>query len=217
MLIGPVLRDLTAILAGMRTNAALAVMTASAIALALSTGLFTGATAPSLTPAQAWAASPKDRRFVSARHGVGLEAPSGWTLSLHTGYPSIVALLIHPNGSRISLSISETTAQTARELVDRNRRGLEAQKLSVTRVGESVRDGISVDARAQARDEHLRQIYLVRPLPGGAHQAIVLTLTAREDVFATAAASLDLVLARLTLETPSSAAADAGTDVPRRD
>jgi hypothetical protein len=200
----------------MRTTAALAVITTSAIALGLPTGLLTGATAPS-QQSQAWAASPKDRRFVSARHGIGVEAPSGWTLSLHTGYPSIVALLVHPNGSRISLSVSDTTVQTARELVDRNRRGLEAQKLTVTKIGESVRDGIAVDAHAQARDDRLRQIYLVRALPGGAHQAIVLTLTAREDVFTTAATSLDLVLARLTLETPSSAAADAGTDAPRRD
>jgi hypothetical protein len=201
----------------MRTTASLAVTTTSAIALAFMAASLTGAPTPSPSLSQSWAASPKDRRFVSAKHGIGVEAPNGWTLSLHTGYPSIVALLVHPNGSRISISVSETTAQTARELVDRNRRGLEAQRLTVTKVAESVRDGFAVDARAQVRDDQLRQIYLVRALPGGAHQAIILTLTARADVFATAAASLDLVVARLTLETPTSASADAGTDAPRRD
>lgn len=195
----------------MRTTVAIAVATASAIAVALLAAWPAGA------PAPAQAASPKDRRFVSAKHGVGVEAPNGWTLSQHTGYPSIVALMLHPNGSRISISVSETSAETARALVDRNRRGLEAQKLTVTKIAETVRDGTAVDARAQGRDESLRQIYLVRALPGGKHQAIIVTLTARSDVLVTATSSLDLVVARLALETPASSSVDAGADTARRD
>ena len=32
----------------------------------------------------------KERHFFSARHGVGVEAPLGWALSLHTGYPTVL-------------------------------------------------------------------------------------------------------------------------------
>src|SRR5215470_4323534 len=70
------------------------------------------------------AASPRERRFFSARHGVGVEVPPGWTLSQHTGYPSILVLLLHPNGSRISISAAPTTAKDARGLVEQNQRGL---------------------------------------------------------------------------------------------
>src|SRR5262245_51655935 len=31
-------------------------------------------------------AAPRERRFFSARHGVGVETPIGWSLSRHTGY-----------------------------------------------------------------------------------------------------------------------------------
>ncbi|HEY5088646.1 MAG TPA: hypothetical protein VIK30_01685, partial [Polyangia bacterium] len=41
-------------------------------------------------------------RFLSTRAGVGLETPPGWSLSLHTGYPDVLCVLIHPGGSRIS-------------------------------------------------------------------------------------------------------------------
>lgn len=198
----------------MRTAVAIAVTLLMLCTATFRDGDGDGATA---VPAAARAASPKDRRFASAKLGIGLEAPSGWTLSLHTGYPNIIALMLHPNGSRISISVSETTASTARELVDRNRRGLEAQKLAVTRVGATVRDAMVLEARAQGRDDHLRQIYLVRPLSASTRQAVVVTLTARTEVLATAAASLDVMFARMTLETPVAASLDGGAEVPYRD
>src|SRR5262245_35398346 len=121
----------------------------------------------------------RDRRFFSARHGVGVEAPPGWTLSQHTGYPSILVLLLHPNGSRISVSAAPTTVKDSRGLVEQNLRGLEAQKLTVTRQASGPRGGMLIDARATNKDEVVRQLYLVRPFGEDARQAVVITLTTR--------------------------------------
>ena len=81
----------------------------------------------------------RERRFFSARQGVGVEAPLGWTLSLHTGYPEILCVLLHPDGSRISLSASATKAADAKALAAALRRGLEAQHLTITRVADGPR------------------------------------------------------------------------------
>ena len=148
-------------------------------------------------------AAGKDRRFSSARHGVSVDAPAGWTLSLHTGYPSIIALLLHPTGSRISFAVAETTAITAAALIEQNRPGLQAQGLIVDRITDGVKGGAMVDAHGRARDEALRQYYLVRPVPKGARQALVVTLTTKKDLLASMGPSLDLVLAHMTLESPA--------------
>jgi hypothetical protein len=151
-----------------------------------------------LLAAPALAMNPKDRRFVSAKLGIGVDAPPGWTFSTHTGYPSVVVLLLHPDGSRISIAASATPAKTARELVEINRRGLEAQKLTVVSVGAGARGGFEVVARAEARDEGLVQLYLVRPV-GGAQQAIVISLIARSGSIATHRSALEWVVTRLAL------------------
>src|SRR4051812_5296476 len=39
--------------------------------------------------------SSRERRYFSARHGVGIEAPPGWTLTQHTGYPTVLVALVH--------------------------------------------------------------------------------------------------------------------------
>jgi hypothetical protein len=150
----------------------------------------------------ALAASPRDRRFFSARHGVGIEAPPGWTLSQHTGYPSILALLTHPNGSRISISAAPTTARDARALVEQNRPGLEAQKLAVTRQATGPRGGLLVDARATDRDEVVRQLYIARVF-GDDRQAVVVTLVTRPAQLADASSGFDWAIGHLTLEAPA--------------
>jgi hypothetical protein len=150
--------------------------------------------------AGARAASPHDRKFFSARHGVGVEAPPGWSLSQHTGYPSILVALLHPDGSRISVSAASTTAPETRALVEQNRRGLEAQHLVVSRVAAGPRGGLLVDARATDRDETLRQLYLVRALADDARQAVVITLVTRRDRLASASTGFDWVVAHLALE-----------------
>ncbi len=151
-----------------------------------------------LPPAQ----GAHDRRFFSSRAGVGLEAPPGWTLSLHTGYPKILCVLLHPGGSRISLAVDEAvTAADAAALVEETRPALAAQGLEVTAVSAAARGGVQVDARAVHRNQQLRQLYLVRAVPWG-KQAVVLTLTAPAADAAAAAGSLDWVAGHLDLQPP---------------
>jgi hypothetical protein len=184
---------------------ALALMLAAALPLAL-------------VSVRALALTPKDRRFVSARQGISVEAPAGWTLSLHTGYPSILVLLLHPDRSRISVAVSETPAKSVDELVELNRKGLTAQNLQVLDVTDGPRDGRLVSARAPARDESLVQLYLLRSITADTRQAIVITLAARTSVIASQRPALDFVIDKLTLEPieiPDAGAAAAHRD--RRD
>src|SRR5688572_27848035 len=140
-----------------------------------------------LAPAQTTrGSSSKERRYFSARHGVGIEAPPGWTLSQHTGYPSVLVALVHPGGSRISLAVDKTAASDAADLVKQSKPGLAAQGLTVERVYPGPHAGMQVDARADSRGQALRQLYIVRDIDAGrdAKQAIVLTLAAPFDQLA---------------------------------
>ncbi|HVV52329.1 MAG TPA: hypothetical protein VHO06_21860 [Polyangia bacterium] len=152
------------------------------------------------------ATANRDRRFFSARAGVGLEAPPGWNLSLHTGYPTVLCLLIHPGGSRISLAVdAAVTAADAAALAAESRPGLAAQGIEVTGVAPGPRGGVLLEARFPRRNQALRQLYLVRAVEGGAppaRQAVVLTLTTTPADLAAAGAALDWVIARLDLEKP---------------
>jgi hypothetical protein len=149
------------------------------------------------------AGATKDRRFTSAKLGVTVDAPSGWTMSLHTGYPNIIAVLLHPSGGRISVAVSQTTARSSLELADQNRRGLEAQGLSVGASINSGAGGITLEAQSRTRDEAVRQYYLVRETTP-TRQALVATLTTRKDLLASMGPSLDFVVSHLALESPQS-------------
>jgi len=164
-----------------------------------------------LAAPDAGAVGAKDRRFFSARAGIGVDAPAGWTISTHTGYPSIIVLLLHPDGSRISVAVAETPAASARELVELNRKGLEAQKLAVTSVGAGARGGVEVASRAGAREESLVQLYMLRPLPTGVRQAIVISLFVRTEAVALHRPAFDGVVAKLMLETPETPASGAAS------
>ena len=175
-----------------RTIAAFTVAVFAAVALSIATRS-DGAT------------SSRERRFYSARAGVGLEAPPGWTLSAHTGYLNILCLLIHPSGSRISLAVdAAVTAQDAAALVEQSRPGLAAQGLEITGVAPGPRRGVVVDARVARGNQALRQLYLVRAVEGNPawRQAIVLTLTTTPADLAAAGVALDWVIARLDLQAP---------------
>ena len=151
------------------------------------------------------ATSNNERRFYSARAGVGIEAPPGWTLSTHTGYPSILCLLVHPGGSRVSLAVdAAVTARDAAALAEESRPGLAAQGIEVTAVGAGPRGGALLDARLARRNQAIRQLYLVRPVEGNppTRQAIVLTLTTSAPDLPAAGAAFDWVIARLDLEAP---------------
>jgi hypothetical protein len=162
------------------------------------------------TPA-ARALTPKDRRFVSAKDGITVEAPAGWNLSTHTGYPDVLVLLLHPDGTRISISAAETTAPSARELWDENRKGLEAQGLAVVKVAPGARNGVEIEARARGRDEAIVQLYVVRPFATsrarrGARQAVVVSLFARPDLLPSRRPALDQVIAKMPLDAVDEAA-----------
>jgi hypothetical protein len=151
------------------------------------------------------ATSNRERRFYSARAGVGLEAPPGWTVSAHTGYSNILCLLVHPSGSRISLAVDASlTAQNAAALAEQSRAGLVAQGIEITGVAPGPRGSTVVDARVTRRNQALRQLYLLRAIEGnpGWRQAIVLTLTTTPADLAAASAALEWVMARLDLQTP---------------
>jgi hypothetical protein len=180
----------------LRTSAVLAAIVAA-------TGADAGAIA---------ASSGSAKRIFDTRRGVGIEAPPGWTLSQHTGYPNIIAVLVHPDGSRISIAAAPTAAKDAPALAEENRAGMAAQKLAVTRVAPGPRGGVLVEARATERPEIVRQLYIVRAAAAGAEkanarQAIVVTLVAQSDHLGSAGPAFDWVLARLELETPPATAA----------
>ena len=173
-----------------------AVLVAAALAIAVAASAFADT---------ARTGSGKERRFFSARHGVGVEAPPGWTLSQHTGYPTVLVALVHPGGSRISLAVDRTTVKDAAALVEQSKPGLVAQGLTVERVAPGPHDGVQVDARAAKRNQALRQLYLVRSVGGtgpDGKQAIVITLAAPVADLAAAAGPYVWVLAHLTLEAP---------------
>src|SRR4051812_39391178 len=170
------------------------ILTALAVASTLSMGGRTDA-----------ASSNRERRFYSARAGVGLEAPPGWSLSAHTGYPNILCLLVHPSGSRISLAVDAAgSARDAAALAQQSRAGLVAQGIEITGVAPGPRGGVVVDSRAPRRNQALRQLYLIRAVEGSPawRQAIVLTLTTTPKDLAAATAALDWVISRLELQPP---------------
>ena len=172
-----------------------ALLVAAAIAIAVAASAFVDA---------AQSSSSKERRFFSARHGVGIEAPPGWTLSQHTGYPTVLVALVHPGGSRISLAVDRTTAKDARALVEQSKPGLLAQGLTIERVGPGSRDGVQLEARSARSNHALRQLYIVRKIEGARdeRQAVVVTLATPLSDLAAASGPFDWVLAHLTFETP---------------
>jgi len=148
--------------------------------------------------------SSKERRYFSTRHGVGVEAPPGWNLSQHTGYPTVLVALLHPGGSRISVAVDQTTVKDAAALVEQSKPGLLAQGLAIERVSPGPHNGVQVDARAARRNQALRQLYIVRSVAGGPEgkQAIVVTLATPVADLAAASGPFDWVLAHLQLEAP---------------
>jgi hypothetical protein len=155
--------------------------------------------------AHAAASANKERRFFSARHGIGVEAPPGWTLSLHTGYPTVLVALVHPGGSRISLAVDRTSAKDAAALVEQSKPGLLSQGLTIDRVAPGAHNGVLVESRAAARGQALRQLYVVRSIEGAPNdnkQAVVVTLATPAAELAAASGPFEWVLAHLTFETP---------------
>jgi hypothetical protein len=163
------------------------------------------------------AIGPKDRRFISARHGLSVEAPPGWTLSTHTGFPTVLVLLLHPDGSRISVAASETPASDARALVELNRKALEQQNLKVLAVRAGARDGVEIETETLDHAEAIVQLYIVRTvLADRPRQAVVVSLIAPAGTLAAHRSELDYVIARLGLNPVAGAAGAGGPTPPTR-
>jgi hypothetical protein len=157
------------------------------------------------------AVGPRDRKLTNLAVGLSVEAPAGWTLSQHTGYRDTVVLLLHPDGSRISVNAAPTPHRTSTELLDQNLRGLTASGMKVLSSGPGPRGALLVDLGpppSRSGGERLRQAYLVRDVPGG-RQAIVLTLVCRENVCAGRTPALEFVLTRMAFDDPTLPAGDA--------
>jgi hypothetical protein len=116
----------------------------------------------------------------------------------------VLVALVHPGGSRISLAVDRTTVKDAAALVEQSKPGLIAQGLTIDRVGPGAHNGVVLDARAAGRKQALRQLYVVRSVPGvpDERQAVIVTLATPAAELAAASGPFDWVLAHLTLETP---------------
>jgi len=159
------------------------------------------------------AVGPRDRRLTNLAVGLSVEAPAGWTLSQHTGYRDTVVLLLHPDGSRISVNAASTPHRTTTELLNQNLRGLTASGMKVLSSSPGPRGAVLVDVAAppsHGSEERLRQVYLVREVPAG-RQAIVLTLVCRASVCGDRTPALDFVLTRMAFDDPAVSAGDART------
>ncbi|HEX3696265.1 MAG TPA: hypothetical protein VH374_12860 [Polyangia bacterium] len=161
--------------------------------------LFSAGAGPGATAVHA---AGKERQFSSSKYGLSVDAPPGWELSVHTGYPNILAVLLHPNGSRISLSAAETKLRDARDAAEQNRPGLQAQGLTVLGVTPALRGGAILDAQSNSGKERVRQIYLVRTAEDQTRQIVVVTLTAPRDLLATMSLTLEQIASRVAAESP---------------
>ena len=151
------------------------------------------------------AAPTRSGAYFSARHGVGVEAPPGWTLSQHTGYPTVLVRCSFTRAAAaISLAVDRTTAKDAAALAEQSRPGLVAQGLDRRPRRPGPRGGVLLDARAARRNQALRQLYIVRDLDGarGERQADRAHPDDRAADLAAASAAFDWVIAHLDLEAP---------------
>lgn len=153
------------------------------------------------SPEVAHAIAPHDRHLTSGRHGISIEAPAGWSLSQHTGYGETVVVLLHPDGSRISVTAAPTRATDARALFEENRKGLVAQRLLPSDPRPGPRGFLVVDLTSPSGPTRLRQLYLVRTTVIG-NQAIVLTLLGKGSAFEEQRSALEFVVTRLELDDP---------------
>jgi hypothetical protein len=117
-----------------------------------------------------------------------------------------------PDGSRISLSAEKTSARTAGEILERNRRALTQQGF----LGLATTDGpgawrtldfelpINADkADKNDRSEKIRQLYLVRPgSTAGSAISVIVTLTAPTRTFASHLGDVAFVVERTTFDAP---------------
>jgi hypothetical protein len=109
--------------------------------------------------------APTDRTVISERHQVRIDAPLGWTVLKQTAYPSVVAIMTHREGGRLTLSAQKTRpGETVEALVASNRPALEQQGVVIDRVAPSSAGEGVTELTGHSRNGRiaLRQIYGIR-------------------------------------------------------
>jgi hypothetical protein len=133
--------------------------------------------------------APSDRTITNEHYNVRIDAPIGWAVQKQIAYPSVVAVMAHRDGGRMTLSAERArSAETAQTLAERNRAAMEKKGMRVTHLAPLPgNDAVEVEATTQNGSLAMRQVYFVRGLWG-----FSLTLTAPPSKIAQYAHDLDV-------------------------
>ena len=141
----------------------------------------------------------RERRLHKAGLGLSVEAPPGWGFSTQTGYPAVAFLLLHPDGSRLSLSVTKTHASSSAAFVEENVPALRLAHFVVVRASDTTNGARLLELKPEKGSSLVKQIYAVRRSEegkGGSHDAgssgtgatasandgLVVTLTTQEGL-----------------------------------
>jgi hypothetical protein len=133
--------------------------------------------------------APSDRTVSNEHYNVRIEAPVGWTVQKQIAYPSVIAVMAHRDGGRMTLSAERArSAETAQTLAERNRAAMEKKGMKVVRTSPLPgNDAVEIEATTGKGDLAMVQVYFVRGLWG-----FSLTLAAPPSKIAQYAHDLDV-------------------------
>lgn len=171
-----------------------------------------------LLPSVAAALDLDDSTFTDRKVGIRMEVPEGWVLHRHTGYPSLLALMLQPQRrSSITLAVGpEGSARDLRRFVQRNIDAVRKVGLRVTEHRVATVGSRSVWRLSMFRPGHdtaVRQIYL-----GHGGVAVILTLSTPKKQLAQTQFDLTATAELLELAPPSGGPPQprAASSYPRR-
>ena len=133
--------------------------------------------------------APSDRTVTNEHYNVRIDAPAGWTVQKLVAYPSVIAVMAHRDGGRMTLSAElARSAETAQTLAERNRAAMEKKGMKVFRTSPLPgNDAVQIEATTGKGDLAMVQVYFVRGLWG-----FSLTLAAPPSKIAQYAHDLDV-------------------------
>lgn len=111
--------------------------------------------------AEAQAAVLRERRLHKASLGIAAEAPAGWGFTTQTGYPAIVFLLLHPDGSKLSVSLVKTGAENADSFATENKTALRASRFTIVRESATSQRGRLIEVKPSTGGVVIKQLYAV--------------------------------------------------------
>jgi len=104
----------------------------------------------------------RERRLHKAAFGLSVEAPAGWGFSTQTGYPAVAFLLLHPDGSRLSVSVTKTHASSSAAFVEENVPALRLAHFAVVRASDTTNGARLLELKPEKGSSLVKQIYAVR-------------------------------------------------------